>query len=112
MQKLQMQKLQMQENLSVLAVTVLPLAHTTAGQTTELGCTKHTGQTAYPSVDGAHGVTINFEILCAVFLDEVGHFCQVCHILPGVRHLDITEAFDRNLGQLGFASICQLASPG
>ncbi len=75
-------------------------------------CPKQTGQTAHPSVDGTHGVTIDFEILCAVFLDEVGHFCQVCHVLSGVRHLDITEAFDRNLGQLGLASICQLASSG
>ena len=94
------------------SIAPVHMAHTTAGQTAELGYPAQTGGTAHPSVDGTHGVTINFEILCAVFLDEVGHFCQVCHILPGVRHLDITEAFDRNLGQLGFASICQLASPG
>ena len=87
-------------------------AHTTTGQTAELGCPEQTGETAHPSVDGTHGVTINFEILCAIFLDEIGHFCQVCHVLSGVRHLDITEAFDRNLGQLGLASIGQLASPG
>ncbi len=88
------------------------MVRTIAGQAVELGTPEETQQTAHPSVDGTHGVTVHFEILSAVFLDEVGHFCQVCHVLPRVRHLDITEAFNRNLGQLGLASIGQLTSPG
>jgi len=94
-------------------VTALPLYtwHTPL-QDRQLSWGTQHGGTAHPSVDGTHGVTVNLEILSAVFLDEIGHFCQVCHVLSRVRHLDITEAFHRNLGQLGLASIGQLASPG
>lgn len=94
------------------SIAPVHMAHTTAGQTAELGCPEQTGETAHPSIDGTHGVTINLEILSAIFLDKIGHFCQICHVLPRIWHLDITEAFDRNLGQLGLASIGQLASPG
>lgn len=67
---------------------------------------------SYPTIQCAHGVKTDFEVFCAIVLDEICHLSQICHIIPRVWDVYIMKAFSRILSQLGLAGICQLSPSG